>query len=301
MARKLLAEDVGVEIVAYVKTIGDIEDKAIAASYWVRVGRWYDKKLRHLDYAVASYREAIKLQPTLGEAYDGLAHVLRKQQRWADLAESLAAHLDIETDEQKLISLYLAAGELYETQLASNQKAIEFYDMAAELEARSGELARLPGRGRLQRRMFDELVAHGRRPDAAQRDLAWRVYLENLEEERLLSAFRVESLERVGRGAERGWLYGFTTYDRGLNTAQQVAEREGLPAATIFRMLDAEQENPDTIKRYLERAALKAGQEGQVVMIGHSYPDTVTAVFSWALDAGSQTVRFAPLSAILRN
>ncbi|MBT8496502.1 MAG: tetratricopeptide repeat protein, partial [Deltaproteobacteria bacterium] len=121
------------------ETIGDIEDKAIAASYWVRVGVWHDKKLRHLDYAVAAFREAIKLQPALGEAYDGLAHVLRKQQRWADLAETLAAHIDIETSESKLVGLYLAGGELYETQLASTQKAIEFYDMAAELDENSDE------------------------------------------------------------------------------------------------------------------------------------------------------------------
>jgi polysaccharide deacetylase 2 family uncharacterized protein YibQ len=95
--------------------------------------------------------------------------------------------------------------------------------------------------------------------------------------------------------------HGLLTYDRGLNTAQQIAEREGLSSALIFRMLDAQKENPTTIGRYLDRAAFKAAQEGSVVMIGHSYADTVTALFSWMLEPRSQSVRMAPLSAIMRQ
>ena len=33
---------------------------------------------------------------------------------------------------------------------------------------------------------------------------------------------------------------GLVTFDRGLNAADQVARREGVPRATIFRILDAE-------------------------------------------------------------
>ncbi len=95
--------------------------------------------------------------------------------------------------------------------------------------------------------------------------------------------------------------HGLLTYDRGLNTADQIAEREGLPSALIFRMLDAQKENPTTIGRYLDRAAFKAAQEGHVVMIGHSYADTITALFTWMLEPRSQTVRMAPLSAIMRR
>ncbi|MEM6635260.1 MAG: divergent polysaccharide deacetylase family protein [Pseudomonadota bacterium] len=95
--------------------------------------------------------------------------------------------------------------------------------------------------------------------------------------------------------------HGLLTYDRGLNAAQQIAEREGVPAALVFRELDASKENTDTIKRYLDRAAFRAGQDGQVVMIGRTYPETVTALFSWALEARSRTVKLAPLSAVMRG
>lgn len=121
------------------EVVAEIDDKSIAAGYWNRLARWYDKKLRHMDYAIAAYREAIKLSPTLGEAYDGLCHILRKQQRWADLADALSSHVDVTTDVAKQVDLYLSMGELYETQLASTSKAIETYDMAAELDDSSDD------------------------------------------------------------------------------------------------------------------------------------------------------------------
>jgi hypothetical protein len=57
---------------------------------------------------------------------------------------------------------------------------------------------------------------------------------------------------------------GLLTFDRGLNAADQVARREGVPAATVFRSLDDEGEDSPLIRRYLDRAAFKAAQEGRV-------------------------------------
>jgi polysaccharide deacetylase 2 family uncharacterized protein YibQ len=64
-------------------------------------------------------------------------------------------------------------------------------------------------------------------------------------------------------------------------------------------VLDRERESGVVIKRYLDRAALKAGQVGRVVVIGHSYPETVTALFSWAMSDRPATVALAPVSAVL--
>ncbi|MBB4023535.1 MULTISPECIES: divergent polysaccharide deacetylase family protein [Actibacterium] len=95
--------------------------------------------------------------------------------------------------------------------------------------------------------------------------------------------------------------HGLVTYDRGLNTAGQIATAAGIPSTLIFRSLDSERESVPTIRRYLDRAAFKAGQDGQVVMIGHTYPNTVTALFSWALEDKDNSVTLAPVSAILRG
>lgn len=94
--------------------------------------------------------------------------------------------------------------------------------------------------------------------------------------------------------------HGVLTFDRGLNAAGQLARSFDVPAATAFRELDAEQEPASTIRRYLSRAAFKAGQDGQVVMVGRNYADTVTALFAWALESQGD-VTLAPLSAILRG
>lgn len=93
--------------------------------------------------------------------------------------------------------------------------------------------------------------------------------------------------------------HGLVTYDRGLNSAQQAARREGIASATVFRLLDAEQEEAPRIKRYLNRAAFTASKEGAVVVVGHSYPDTVKAMLEWALDEKTAELSIVPVSQVM--
>jgi hypothetical protein len=97
--------------------------------------------------------------------------------------------------------------------------------------------------------------------------------------------------------AETG--HGLVSYPRGLNVAEQSAARADVPAATLFRVLDTDRERETVITRYLSRAAFAATQEGAVIIVGHTYPDTVAALYSWALGDRSEGVAIAPLSAVL--
>ena len=97
--------------------------------------------------------------------------------------------------------------------------------------------------------------------------------------------------------AEQG--RGLLTYERGLNAADQIARREGIPAATIFRRLDAEGESIPTMRRYLDRAAFRAAQEGEVVVIGTTVPDTVAAILEWSVEGRAASVSLAPASAVM--
>lgn len=94
---------------------------------------------------------------------------------------------------------------------------------------------------------------------------------------------------------------GLVTFDRGLNTADQVARREGLPAVTIYRSLDDEGEEAPLIRRYLDRAAFKAAQEGQVVVIGTTRADTITALMEWTVEGRAASVALAPISAVMKG
>ena len=99
--------------------------------------------------------------------------------------------------------------------------------------------------------------------------------------------------------AEQG--RGLLTYDRGLNPAAQVARREGVPAAVIFRVLDGEGESIPKMRNYLDRAAFKAAQEGQVVVIGRTRPETVAAILEWTMAGRAAMVALAPVTAVLQD
>ena len=93
---------------------------------------------------------------------------------------------------------------------------------------------------------------------------------------------------------------GLITYDRGLNAADQIARREGVPAARIYRRLDGEGESKPVIRRYLDRAAFKAAQEGAVVVIGDTRADTVAAILEWTIEGKAATVTLAPATAVMK-
>lgn len=112
------------------------------------------------------------------------------------------------------------------------------------------------------------------------------------QDDRGLSAEVVTHLDAKG--------LGLVTFDRGLNAGDQVARREGLPAATVFRSLDDEGEDSPLIRRYLDRAAFKAAQEGRVVVIGTAREDTITALMEWAVEGRSASVVLAPISAVMQ-
>jgi hypothetical protein len=95
--------------------------------------------------------------------------------------------------------------------------------------------------------------------------------------------------------------HGLLAFPQGLNAAEQSARRAEVPAATIFRLLDDEDQRATVITRFLGRAGFAAGQDGAVVVVGRTRPDTVTALFSWALGARSEQVTLAPVSAVLQR
>ena len=93
---------------------------------------------------------------------------------------------------------------------------------------------------------------------------------------------------------------GLLTWDAGLNAADQVARREDLEAAVVFRDLGAAGADRVALRRLLDRAVFKAGQDGQVAVVGEANSDTVAALLEWSVEGKAATVALAPLTAVLK-
>lgn len=108
---------------------------------------------------------------------------------------------------------------------------------------------------------------------------------------RPLAATVVPILKEQGRG--------LLTWDAGLNAADQVARREDLAAAVIFRDLGSAGADAAAVRRLLDRAVFKAGQEGRASVVGKADPATVAALLEWSVEGKSATVALAPVTAVL--
>lgn len=93
--------------------------------------------------------------------------------------------------------------------------------------------------------------------------------------------------------------YGFVTQNSGLNTVQKLAAKAGVPSAFVFRDFDGAGQTPTVMRRFLDQAAFRAGQEGGVIMMGRVQPDTISALLLWGLQDRANRVALAPVSAVL--
>jgi uncharacterized protein len=93
---------------------------------------------------------------------------------------------------------------------------------------------------------------------------------------------------------------GLLTWDQGLNAADQVARREDIAAAVVFRDLASAGDDSASIRRILDRAVFKAGQDGRVAVAGTASPATVAALLEWTVEGRAATVALAPLTAVMR-
>ncbi|WP_298857156.1 polysaccharide deacteylase family 2 protein [uncultured Sulfitobacter sp.] len=93
--------------------------------------------------------------------------------------------------------------------------------------------------------------------------------------------------------------HGLVAQSKGLNSMPKLALKEGVPAAPVFRDFDSEGQQPRVIRRFLDQAAFKAGQEGGVIMLGRLRPETIEALLVWGLADRAGSVALAPVSAVL--
>ena len=112
-----------------------------------------------------------------------------------------------------------------------------------------------------------------------------------------LQSDRASAEQTAAFVAESG--HGLVFLPNGLNTAEAIARRENVPAVSILRDFDGEGQDARTKRRFLDGAAFRARQDGNVVMLGRLTPDTVSALLLWSLQDRASSVTMVPVSAIL--
>ncbi|WP_238366631.1 divergent polysaccharide deacetylase family protein [Mesobacterium pallidum] len=93
--------------------------------------------------------------------------------------------------------------------------------------------------------------------------------------------------------------HGLVLFPKGLNTAEAIAEKAGVPAHIVYRDLDARGEDALAIRRQLDQAAMKAGADTGVIATGRLRADTISALLLWGLQDRASRVALVPVSAVL--
>ncbi|MGE3767423.1 MAG: tetratricopeptide repeat protein, partial [Kofleriaceae bacterium] len=106
------------------------EDRGSAADLWVKIGRWYAEHLSHLEYAIHSVQQALRIDPSHTGALGGMGELQRKRGSWSELIETLQRHAAVEQNPEKKTDLYIQLAELLERQMQDIGGAIHSYQQA---------------------------------------------------------------------------------------------------------------------------------------------------------------------------
>jgi tetratricopeptide (TPR) repeat protein len=173
----------------YTQVVQGIEDVKQAADLWVKIARWYDSALGHVEYAIHSASEALRLDAAHMGALSALQDFYRKQSRWRELVGVLARHAEVEQEPTPKVEILLALADTYETQLGDTAQATAAYQQVLEHDERSmpaiDALERLYRRMGAWDRLVDVLAKKSHTVDDGELAVKLRLQVGDLWEERL--------------------------------------------------------------------------------------------------------------------
>ncbi len=123
----------------YTNQVRELEgtNRSQAADLWVKIGRWYGEHLAHIEYAIHSVQQALRIDPAHVGALAALSELQRKRGSWGELVETLSRQAASETDAIKRADVYFNLGELLENQIMDQGQAISAYQQAMANHATS--------------------------------------------------------------------------------------------------------------------------------------------------------------------
>jgi tetratricopeptide (TPR) repeat protein len=115
---------------------------------WLRIARLYGERLGHLEYALTSVNEAVRLfgspgsesVPAAKEAQALRLSLLGRAEKWRELADALSESAEIESDALKRSELYAEQADVLEARLGDGAGAAKSYRKALEAQPGAVEL-----------------------------------------------------------------------------------------------------------------------------------------------------------------
>ncbi len=173
----------------YTQVVQGITDAKQAADLWVKIARWYDSALGHVEYAIASAQQALQIESAHIGALTALQDFYRKQKKWTELVAVLAKHADLEQEPPRRVELLLSLAEAYETQIGDAAQATYAYQRALDTEERCldaiNALERLYRRTQAWDRLVDVLAKKAMVVDDTDLAVRLRLQVGELWEDRL--------------------------------------------------------------------------------------------------------------------
>ena len=117
-------------------------------SAWLRVARLYSERMGHVEYALTSVSEAVRLLSSPGsesvtaakEAAELRIQLLGRAERWQELAESLGVAAAAESDSLKRSEMYAEQADVFESRLGDGIAAANAYRTALAAQPSATEL-----------------------------------------------------------------------------------------------------------------------------------------------------------------
>ncbi|MFY3742428.1 tetratricopeptide repeat protein [Anaeromyxobacter sp. Red801] len=105
----------------------------------LEMARIYDGELHDVEEAVSALRRVLELDGADPAALEALSELLRREQRWADLAGVLARARDLSASDQARIAYQLQIASLHENEIGDDEAAVEGYRTVLGLDDRNAE------------------------------------------------------------------------------------------------------------------------------------------------------------------
>jgi tetratricopeptide (TPR) repeat protein len=125
------------ELLAELAEIVPSLPEAERAAAWVRLAKHYADKLGNGEHALSSLDEALKLEPGHTQAEELRIELLRRAERWKELAEALAARAAHELAPARKAELFIEQAELWDSRLSDGAQAARLFRSALEADPAS--------------------------------------------------------------------------------------------------------------------------------------------------------------------